>query len=200
MSHMGWQPPKLTGRSSTFLSGGVVLLIIAAIVVSALMDREGGPVSILIPGDPFPPYAATSLDGTEVPISDFRGTPVLLNFWATWCSSCVDQLSEMQLLREELEGQGLEIITVNLDGEDRTGVSELWEQWGFGWLNLFDDPDRVEEVFAWGSRYPKTVLVNEDGTVGVWWQGQLDLRLPENRAIIEEAISGKAVWTPGSSG
>lgn len=192
-----WKPPKLTGRSSSFLSGGVVLLITAAILVSVLLERDGHPTSSLIPGDPFPDYAATSLDGTDVPLSNFRGTAVLLNFWATWCSTCVDQLPAMQLLKNDFEGEALEIITVNLDREDRSGVSELWERWGYGWPNLFDDPDRVKELFQWDDRYPKTILVNRDGTIGVWWQGQLDLTLPENRTLIEEAITGRAVWSPG---
>jgi thiol-disulfide isomerase/thioredoxin len=186
----GWQPPKLTGRSSTFLSGGVVLLIIVVMVVSAVLEKNGEMASDLIPGAPMPDYTAVSVDGAEVALGEFRGNAILLNFWATWCSSCVDQFPGMQLLNAEFDGQGLTIISVNLDEADRDGVQELWDRWEYGWLNLFDDPDRVQELFGWDDRYPKTVLVNRDGTVGVWWQGRLDPSLPENRTLIEEAIQG----------
>ena len=197
----GWiTAPKLFGRLSSRRSGGLILLIVVIAATAALLERNErqGYHSTLVLGDSMPVYTAVSLDGTEVSIRDFAGSVVLLNFWATWCSTCVDQFPGMQLLKDEFEGQALEIISVNIDKEDRAGVQEFWDRGGYGWLNLFDDPARVERVFDWGDRYPKTVLVNRDGTVGVWWQGRLDLTLPENRSLIEEAISGRAVWDSGS--
>ena len=188
--------PKLFGRDSNRWAGGLIVLVLAVGLVAAFLEgRDRRSLrSSLVPGNPMPSYAPLSMDGTEIPISDFLGSVVLLNFWASWCSSCIDQLSDMQLLRHELEARGLKIISVNLDREDRAGVQEFWDRGGYGWLNLFDDPGRVEEAFGWGDRYPKTVLVNRDGTVGVWWQGRLDLTGAENRAFIEQAISGRAVW------
>lgn len=145
-----------------------------------------------------PVYTAASADGTDVSIGDFAGSVVLLHFWATWCTTCVDQFPGMKILRDEFEGRPLKMISVNLDNEDRAGVQEFWDRRGYGWINLYDDPARVEGVFGWGDRYPKTILVNRDGTVGVWWQGMLDLTLPENRSFIEKALSGRAVWESGS--
>jgi peroxiredoxin len=196
----GWfTAPKLFGQLSNRWSGGVILLIILIAVASALTERREQLSfrSTLVPGDPMPVYTVQALDGTEVSLGDFQGSVVLLNFWATWCSSCVDQFTDMQLLKDEFEGQALEIVSVNLDGEDRTGAQEFWGRRGYGWMNLFDEPDHVEEVFGWGDRYPKTVLVNRDGSVGVWWQGRVDLTLPGNRAFMEEAISGRVVWEEG---
>jgi peroxiredoxin len=207
----GWiTAPKLFGRPSSRWSGGLILLLVAMAVAAALVERNSRQSyhARLTPGDPMPPYTAVSIDGTEVSIGDFAGSAVLLTFWATWCSSCVDQLTEMQLFTNGVEGQGLEIISVNIDKDDRAGVQEFWDRRGYGWLNLFDDPSRVESVFGWGNRYPKTVLVNRDGTVGVWWQGELDLDLPRNRSAIEEAISsrdghppvGESIPGPGPPG
>jgi thiol-disulfide isomerase/thioredoxin len=192
--------PKLFGRASNRWAGGLILLIVCVAVVSALLQgrEQRAYHSSLVLGDPLPNYSAVSLDGNPVSIRDHEGTVVLLNFWATWCSSCVDQFPGMQLLKHEFRGQGLEIISVNIDREDRAGVQEFWNDRGYDWLNLFDEQSRVEKVFGWGDRYPKTVVVNRDGTVGVWWQGRLDLALPENRKLIEEAISGHVVWDPGS--
>jgi len=79
-----WQPPELTGRSSSFLGGGVVLLIIVVMVVSAVLEQKKSPTSNLIPGAPLPDYGAVSLDGSTVSIGDFRGRVVVLSFWATW--------------------------------------------------------------------------------------------------------------------
>jgi thiol-disulfide isomerase/thioredoxin len=149
--------------------GGVLLIVVVA-VVSALLGKveRQGYHSTLVPGDPMPDYSALLMDGTRVSIRDFEGTVVLLNFWATLCSSCVEQFPGMQIIKQEFEGRGLDIISVNLDKGDRASVQESWDLGGYGWLNLFDDPSRVEGIFGWGDRYPKTVLVNRDGTVGVW--------------------------------
>lgn len=192
-----WQPPKLTGRSSSFLSGGVVLLIIAVMVISAVLEKKEGPVSNLIPGEPLPDYAAVSADGSRVSIRDFKGQVVLLSFWATWCSECVDQLPALQGLKNEFGDRGLELISVSLDDQDPTWVQEYLDAAGHEWLSLSDEPEHLHEAFGWGQGLPKTILVNRDGTVAVWWQGRLDPRVPENRRLIEEAVSGKVVWKPG---
>ena len=93
-----WQPPKLTGRSAGFMGGGVVLAIIIVIVVSAVLEARRGPESNLISGDPLPDYAAVSAGGSEVSVGELRGKVLLLSFWATWCSECVDQLPALQQL------------------------------------------------------------------------------------------------------
>ena len=195
----GWiTAPKLFGRDSIRWSGGLLFLIILISVVAALVERRERQEyrATLSLGEMMPAYTASSVDETEVSIKEFQGSFVLLNFWATWCSTCVDQFPGMQLLLDEFEGRPLKVVSVHLDGEDRAGVQELWNRWGYGWLNLFDHPARVEAVFGWGDRYPKTILVNRDGTVGVWWRGRMDPTSPENRALIDEAMSGRAVWRP----
>lgn len=194
----GWQPPKLTGRSSSFLGGGVVLLIITVMVVSAVLEQKKGPASNLIPGGPLPDYAAVSLDASQVSIGQFKGKVVLLSFWATWCSECVDQLPTLHGLKDEFGDQGLELISVSLDDQDLSWVQTYLDGGGHDWLNLSDKPEHVQEVFGWGHSIPKTILVNRDGTVGVWWLGRLDPAASENRRLIEQAILGKAVWSPGS--
>jgi peroxiredoxin len=195
---MAWKPPKLTGRTASQGSAGLVLLVIVIAVVSAVLDERGrrSPESHLVPGEPLPDYAARSLDGAEVSIGEFRGRVVLLSFWATWCSECVDQLPDLQALKDELGEQGLELISVSVDDQDRAWVQSFLDGGEHDWLNLFDDPAHINQVFGWGSRIPKTVLVNRDGTVGVWWRGRVDPTSPENRALIDEAMSGRAVWRP----
>ena len=101
MMPTAWQPPKLTGRSASFMGGGVVLMIITVMVVSAVFEARRSPESNLIPGDPLPDYAATSVEGSEVSMGEFRGKAVVISFWATWCFECVDQLPTLQQLKDE---------------------------------------------------------------------------------------------------
>jgi thiol-disulfide isomerase/thioredoxin len=64
----------------------------------------------------FPDYTLSTLDGSgKVNLTDFRGRPVLLTFWASWCGPCRVELPELQRLYSELAGDGFVLLTVNVD-------------------------------------------------------------------------------------
>ena len=196
---MAWKPPTLTGRRSTDISGLLFLSIVAIAVFSALWEKRSRDAhdSTLIPGEPLPVYDAFSHDGSVVSMEMFRGRVVLLTFWTRQCTACVDQFESMQALGDDLGDDGLEVVSVNLEETDRVLVRSYLDALGYDWANLFDDPSHVNEVFAWGKLIPKTILLNRDGTVGVWWRGKVDLASAENRAIIHEAMSIPGAPGPG---
>jgi thiol-disulfide isomerase/thioredoxin len=64
----------------------------------------------------FPNIAFTSLDGSrQLDLESFRGRPVLMTFWASWCGPCRQELPELQKLYAELADQGFELVTINTD-------------------------------------------------------------------------------------
>jgi thiol-disulfide isomerase/thioredoxin len=93
----------------------LLLLVPAADVVGAADEEALKP--------PFPEEVVfTSLDGQRtMTISEFRGRPVLLTFWASWCGPCRVELPELSKLYGELVGRGFALITVNLDQHPRSG-------------------------------------------------------------------------------
>jgi thiol-disulfide isomerase/thioredoxin len=92
---------------SRFLASGLILALIVP-----LSAAEEGPPEI----PPFPDYRLSTLDGSgEIGLSDFRGRPVLLSFWASWCGPCRIELPELQKLYTELAGDGFVLLTVNVD-------------------------------------------------------------------------------------
>src|SRR5438105_4077473 len=74
-------------------------------------------------GAPAPEVALTDLQGKEVRLSDFRGKVVLLNFWATWCKPCKEEMPAMQAAYENLRDEGLVVLAVN-ELEDTPRVAE----------------------------------------------------------------------------
>lgn len=87
---------------------GVVLLSSS----TATTEVEPAPV--------FPNMTLKTLDGSgSVAIENFRGRPVLLSFWASWCGPCREELPELQRLYTELAGQGFVLLTVNVDVSPR---------------------------------------------------------------------------------
>jgi len=65
---------------------------------------------------PFPDVSLLTLDGQgSVPLTNFRGRPVLLTFWASWCGPCRVELPELEKLYGELAGDGFVLLTINVD-------------------------------------------------------------------------------------
>lgn len=103
------------------------------------------------------------LDGGEVSLSDYRGSVVFLNFWATWCPPCREEMPSMQALYDELADEGLEILAVNVLEDEATAAVFIDEQ-GFTYPVLMDRNGRV--MLRYGVRaYPTTYLIDRDGFV-----------------------------------
>lgn len=74
------------------------------------------------PGPVFPEVIFTSMDGrSTMTMSEFRGRPVLLTFWASWCGPCRVELPELSKLYGELAGRGFVVLTVNVDQNPMSG-------------------------------------------------------------------------------
>jgi peroxiredoxin len=89
------------------------LLAPAALHAKAVLREWSGP-------DTPPPLELRTIDGTPYALQSQLGKVVLVNFWATWCEPCIEEMPSMQQLRDRLGGEGLEIIGVNFkEGEPR---------------------------------------------------------------------------------
>jgi cytochrome c-type biogenesis protein len=108
-------------------------------------------------------FTLTLLDGSEASLSDYRGSFVFLNFWATWCPPCREEMPSMQALYEELADEGLEILAVNVL-ESRETAAEFVEAEGFTYPVMLDTDGRT--MLRYGVRaYPTTYLIDREGYV-----------------------------------
>ena len=86
------------------------LIALALVCVSCSRREEG-----LAPGNVAPDFSLKTLDGQELTLKSFAGKRVLLNFWATWCGPCVDELPALQALYTKLQNQGFTVLGVGVD-------------------------------------------------------------------------------------
>ena len=126
----------------------------------------GGVNSKLLPsiGDPAPDFVTMLSDGRVVRLSDFRGQPVWLNFWGSWCPPCRSEMPDMEAAYKELEPRGLVMLAVALD-EAPSASFEYAARNGATYL-IGSDPDRQ----ATGEGYPIVnfpthILIDRDGVV-----------------------------------
>ncbi len=111
-------------------------------------------------GRALPPLAATDLNGKAWDLATLRGRAVLINFWATWCAPCKEEMPTLQTLAE-LEGERLAVLAVNVR-EPLPRVRRYVQSSGLS-LTVLPDP-KGEITRAWGMTvFPTTVLVDTAG-------------------------------------
>lgn len=104
------QPPKGGSRTVILVAGALVLAVTFAIVW--LQSSKYEP---LVVGKEAPDFALTDLNDKPYRLSDFRGKVVFLNFWATWCAPCREEMPSMEVLYRNFEKDGLVILAVSID-------------------------------------------------------------------------------------
>jgi peroxiredoxin len=134
-----------------------------------------------------PDFELSDLSGRPARLHDFRGRVVLLNFWATWCAPCVEEMPALQLLAQELGPQGLTVVGVNAR-EPRSKVEAFVREHGLRFPVLLDADGRVGQayqVFA----LPATFVVDRRGSLVGTVLGIRDWAGPDARAYLRQLLA-----------
>lgn len=159
------------------------LLVLAAwAVVQAAAAAEFRPWI----GAPTPELALEDMKGRLHRLADYRGKVVLVNFWATWCEPCRDEMPSIERLRASLAGEPFEVLAVNV-AEPRSRIEHFLAQMPLS-FPVLRDPDTVTAK-AWRARMlPATYLVDAAGRIRAVHYGELNWSGPEARARVRELL------------
>lgn len=109
-------------------------------------------------------------DGRAMQFSDFKGKTLLVNFWATWCEPCKEEMPTLQNLQTTLGGDKFEVITISIDWQGFPIMDPFFEEYGITemaayWDNSGRLPNELETIGL-----PLTILISPDGK----WVGRMD--------------------------
>ncbi|HEX9046036.1 MAG TPA: TlpA disulfide reductase family protein [Verrucomicrobiae bacterium] len=121
----------------------------------------------LAPATVFPDFSVKDTDGKPLSVSAFKGKVVLLDFWATWCPNCVQQMPNVMALYQKHHKDGFEIIGVNMDSEPAALAAYLKKAGGMTWPQYFDGGRWTNALAVkYGvTAIPFTVLIGPDGRI-----------------------------------
>jgi cytochrome c biogenesis protein CcmG/thiol:disulfide interchange protein DsbE len=151
----------------------LALVVLGAGAVLVLLS-EGAPAPIGR-GSPAPDFELPLLDGpSKLSLEKFRGQVVLLNFWATWCKPCEDEMPAMERLYRSLRGQDFELVAVTVDEEKDEGVvREFRERMAISFPIALDPRKSVSELYQ-TMGFPESLLIDRDGRVVERYVGPRD--------------------------
>jgi len=173
----------------------VLLVVVAGAGPADAKDNDSGlgHLGEFIPlksPQPAPDVSFIDADGKSVPLSQFKGKPVLVNLWATWCHPCVEEMPLLDALQKSL-GDKLTVLAISEDRGGTKVVQPFVDKLGLANLKIFLDP-----TGAFGDAFkveglPTSILIDDAGNVRGRVLGEAEWDTPKMLSIIEPYFSAK---------
>jgi len=136
----------------------VMLIILTSVLLVAGCSSQAPRV-----GELAPDFQLPNLEGQSISLSDFRGEPVLVNFWASWCGPCRYEMPFIQEVYEEWSASGLVMLAIN-QGESLSTVDDFMQSGNYSFPVLLDTQGQVADQYNILG-IPATFFIDEDGVI-----------------------------------
>ncbi|MBF2054819.1 MAG: redoxin domain-containing protein [Candidatus Sericytochromatia bacterium] len=170
------EPNKRKQPNKSILAGLIVAGVLASLGWSISQqlgsnspaeESTEASASLNLEGQPAPDFALQNLDGQTVKLSDYSGKVVFINFWATWCDPCTEEMPSMQRLRSHFADKPFEILAISLDNNPREAVPAFLTKTRLE-LNfpvLHDVDQKLSKSAYKTTGVPESFIVGPDGKV-----------------------------------
>lgn len=158
---------------------GIAAAVAAGAVVVYLLATPRGPVktsegpAAVAEFEPAAPLTLPGMDGKNVSLSDFKGKVVLVDFWATWCDPCKEEIPFLGKMSERLKDKGFVILGASMDEEGDKAVTRFKVKHPIPYTILLNNGERAPKGWVVPG-LPTAYLIGRDGTVRKRWFGSKD--------------------------
>jgi len=154
----------MTTTASFLIKRGMLAAVLALATSSAL--------PVVAPTTPAPDFTLRAMDGPNMRLQEQRGRVVMINFWATWCGPCRQEMPHLNRLYEKYAPSGFVLMSINVD-DDTRNAAEVAAKLGVKFPVLWDTDKKVSRLYDLATM-PSTVLIDRDGKVRYVHRGYLN--------------------------
>ena len=139
------------------MKGLRIILLVLSIFMGSSLASSG------LTGQTAPDFVLKSATGENLRLSEYRGDVVMINFWATWCGPCRQEMPLLDELYGRYQRVGFNLLGVNIDDDPRRAMAMVNEL-GISFPVLFDEDKKVSKLYE-VEAMPLTILLDREGTV-----------------------------------
>lgn len=155
----------------------IIFLIIGLVFVFALAHNVAGQNV----GSIAPQFTLDDINGKSVSLNDYKGKVIILDFWATWCPPCREEIPDFIALQNEYGKKGLQIIGIAVDRDGIKSVKPFYENMGMNYPVLLTD-GKVESRYGGIRAIPTTFIIDKKGSIVKKYVGF------QSKAVFEKEI------------
>lgn len=134
-------------------------------------------------GQKLPAFAATSIEGKSIQLSDYRGKFLLLDFWGSWCAPCISETPTLKAFNEKYNDK---LVLIGLICKDtKSKAAAAIKQNKLNWTQLYSEKDEFGSLFGI-TAYPTKILIDQNGNVIKTFVGLNDKTMEEIAMLINK--------------
>lgn len=143
----------------------------------------------VLAGDVAPDFQLEDTKGNQVSLAGLRGKVVMVNFWATWCPPCKEEMPSMDKLNELMAGDDFVMLAINTEKNGRAVVPAFLQQTPHDFTVLYDDMGTTQQKYG-VYKFPESFIIRKDGTIDQKIIGQIDWASPQSIAYFKGLTKG----------
>jgi peroxiredoxin len=179
---------QMTKNGEEAMRGWICAVVLLAVFVVSGCAKHEEPA---VEGRLAPDFTLKELSGRPVQLSSLKGKVVLLNFWATWCPPCREEVPSLVRLNRAMQGKAFQMLAVSIDEGGQDAVAAFFRKTGAALPALLDTDGAVARRYG-TTGVPETFVIDAKGVIVKKVVGAMDWSSPEVLAALEDLVRKRA--------